>query len=224
MEPLLHAPELADDEQACWVASSHVVGDDLRLRVVLGDPYDEAEDGRPLLDGRVFDVVCHDYIEAVVVAGHWADVELATDHPLLLDHKAPQAILGFRGNVDAPVQVLGALYAAHRTVVGDWLPLGRFLNEMPTEELLRGGHGTLAFGPLPLLEAYADVLSSFGVRASVNSVRDAMPRTPRGVPVQAMSLVAVVLDACQPERATYVLCRDPEAAEVHTWGPPFQRS
>lgn len=108
------------------------------------------------------------------------------DHPLLLPYVAERARISFTGRPAVPVrQVIGALYAAHAAIVGDYLPLGQYMNtgygrepQVPFKEapagygtltdLLEGGYGTLADGPLPLIQAYAAVLLGHGLRVSVS--------------------------------------------------------
>lgn len=75
--------------------------------------------------------------------------------------------LAFHGRPRDPVAVVGALWAAHREVVGTWIPFGQHLNvfdaNAPVTSLLETGGGVLAAGPRALLQAYADVLQSHGL-------------------------------------------------------------
>lgn len=115
-----------------------------------------------------------------------------SDHALLLPYLPERAHVSFTGRPNAAVQeVIGALYVAHAAIVGDHLPLGQYMNagfgrdpqvslhNAPAgfgtlTDLLEGGYGTLAHGPLPLIEAYAGVLSVYGFRVSVSEPRPAV--------------------------------------------------
>jgi hypothetical protein len=201
-------------ERACQVTSVRMLGDELHIGVIVGDPYGGYTPDAPASLGPTFNIVCHDYTEAVVVLGGWADLEVSSGHALLLAHSAPSAQVGFRGEVDDPHRVMGALFAAHKDVMADWVPFSRFLNEMSLARLLRGGYGTLASGPLPLMEAYASALTDCGVAPSVHTIREPAPRRPSGDLVAASDLVVVILDAGHPEGTTYVVCRSPAAGRV----------
>ena len=105
----------------------------------------------------------------------WVErLSLTGDHPLLLPHVAAVGELYFVGrpvDVDATV---GRLYAAHRRVAGDWFGPTAFLNataQRPAAALLAGGHGLLAKGPTPLVEAYAAVLRAEGIRVTTPPAR-----------------------------------------------------
>ncbi len=106
-----------------------------------------------------------------------------SDHPLLLPYAADRAHVSFTGKPNVPkAQVIGSLYSAHAAVVGDHIPLGQYMNsgysgdppDRGIAELLDGGYGTLAHGPLPLVRAYADVLAEFGVRVAISEARQPM--------------------------------------------------
>ncbi len=80
--------------------------------------------------------------------------------------------------------LVGALYERHQDSAEGWIPFPRFLNashpKLPT--LLAGGHGLLADGPIPLMEAYAAVLLEHGVRASMLEPRPPQRLEVRGGP------------------------------------------
>lgn len=69
--------------------------------------------------------------------------------------------------------LLGALVEAQRDAVGNWFPLDRFLN-LPgrSTDILRGGHGLLAEGPVSLLDTFGRVLDNHNINHSSLAPRD----------------------------------------------------
>jgi hypothetical protein len=102
--------------------------------------------------------------------------EIHEDHPALVPLTAERAELYFRGSPEDPDDVGRRLHAAHERVVGPYLRFEKCVNaNLPLAELLRGGHGQIASGPLPVLDAYARVLETHNV--SVRMVGRAPART-----------------------------------------------
>ena len=93
------------------------------------------------------------------------DVALVPNHVLLWKCTLPTSSLFINGKTDNHLCLVGALYAKHREVVGEFYNFGETFNE--TELVLSKGYGLLATGPRPLLQAYAEVLEEYGVRASI---------------------------------------------------------
>jgi hypothetical protein len=100
-------------------------------------------------------------------------VLLTADHVVLWPHVQKQGELYFRGRPSDPLSLLGALVELHRDAVGNWFSVDRFLN-LPgrSADILRGGHGLLAKGPVQLLDSYAKVLDDYGIRHSTLPPRD----------------------------------------------------
>ncbi len=91
------------------------------------------------------------------------------DHVLLWDYCQDWVHVSFKGRPANVRTAVGALYEAHVSVVGDWVPFNTYFNHLykPCGKLLDAGSGMLARGPLRLIERYADTLKALGVRASI---------------------------------------------------------
>jgi hypothetical protein len=99
----------------------------------------------------------------------WEPLEVVTEdsHPVLRQHIDAHGDLIFTGACRDVSAVVGQLWAAHHQVSQGWIPFERYLNRMATfDQILGGGHGKLASGPLFLLDAYAEVLRSSGCSIS----------------------------------------------------------
>lgn len=96
------------------------------------------------------------------------DLSLREDHPLLWPHAGPRASMYFTGRPSSPAEAAGRLWLRHHLETEGWLPFERFLNaELPLAELLDGGAGLLAAGPVRLLRAYGAELDGLGVAWSI---------------------------------------------------------
>lgn len=92
-------------------------------------------------------------------SGYCDSLRLYSDHPLLLEYNDASGALYFRAAPANAYEVIGRLYEAHAQVMGNWQAFGEALNDwLKPLPLLKGGHGLLARGPLPLLQAYASAL------------------------------------------------------------------
>jgi hypothetical protein len=140
-----------------------------QVDVLLGQDYTE-DPGEPwrVLADKVVEWQCH----AVWPAGfgtHYPEIH-AADHPLLWTWSGEHGELYFRGPNENLARVAAELHERHQHETGGWLPISRFVNRGFTgrlRELLAGGYGSLASGPLRLLEAYADVLQGAGFATSL---------------------------------------------------------
>lgn len=120
-------------------------------------------------------LTCEESVDYRFSHGCIADLELKSEHPVLWRFIKRQREIYFRGTVDSPHALIGAIAEAHAELVGNWLPLGTFLNPLvPIPELLAGGHGLFATGPEPLLDSYQSVLTASGLAVSGPS-----PRAPK---------------------------------------------
>ena len=110
--------------------------------------------------GRVsFRLHCTAVAETTVTRGWSEGLVWTADHPLLLNHNQEHGDLFFSSRPSNPHEVLGLLYQAHENLFGGWRPLRNHINRCgKTDEILAGGHGLLASGPLPLLEIYRESL------------------------------------------------------------------
>ena len=181
----------ADEDALAVLESASHSGDGVRLVVSLSTL------GRELI-GR-WEIEAANPVAVLLPIGE--DIGLTHhehEHPLLMPYVAERAHLTFTGKPKGPAsEVVGELYAAHAAVAGEYVPLGMYMNTSYGRDpetahgaawrgyvslagLLEGGYGTLADGPLPLIRAYADVLTRFGISVSVSEPRPAVRRSWHG--------------------------------------------
>jgi hypothetical protein len=100
-------------------------------------------------------------------------VSLAADHVVLYPHNQKQSELYFNGRPTDALSLFGALIESHQVAVGNWFSVDHFLNlSGRSTDILRGGHGLLAKGPVPMLNTYANVLDRYGIKHSSVGSRD----------------------------------------------------
>lgn len=112
-------------------------------------------------------IVCDRVLESAGTLGG-SDIDLRESDPLLMPYHDERGSLSFRGvpmDVDA---VIGAMWLAHTRHFGDCFPFRKFLNHYPLDELLSGGFGQLAQGPLTLIREYEAALQRNGVDTHVH--------------------------------------------------------
>jgi len=121
-----------------------------------------------------FRIVCTDPRSHHIVAAGVDDlVTLTADHVVLWPNTEQQGELYFNGAPNDPASLLGSLIETHLETVGRWYAVDYFLNlSGHATDVLRGGHGLLAKGPVPLLKAYAEVLDRHGASHSSPPYRD----------------------------------------------------
>jgi len=100
-------------------------------------------------------------------------IRLWTDHPLLWEGTLRRQELYFTGRPANPLAAAGALLECHLEKTWRYIPPERFFNPYAgaLSELLEGGHGSIAIGPAPLIDAYAAVLEGHGSRTSTTEDR-----------------------------------------------------
>ena len=99
-------------------------------------------------------------------------VQLKADHVLIRQHMETWQKLYFRGIPQSEIEIVGQLLVAHRETVGDWIPFAKFFNSCcKLNGLLTGGFGQLADGPTFLIEKYASVLLSAGLKPNALTPR-----------------------------------------------------
>jgi hypothetical protein len=100
--------------------------------------------------------------EFSVTAGYVGNIAQFDDHPLLCNHRGPQAQVFFSSAPRSPAEVF---YLAHRVLTSElqgWRDPADYLNGKP-EELLKhlvGGFGLLASGPSAAMAALASAVDS----------------------------------------------------------------
>ena len=120
---------------------------------------------------QAWEVDCVGLLEHQMFLGECDYFDLSHDHPLLWPYVYPNASVSFYGEAES-LTVLGALYQRHVELVSDWIPFGRFMNGNSLE-IIRGRYGMLAEGPMPLVEAYAQVLERFKISNKVTEPKPA---------------------------------------------------
>lgn len=100
--------------------------------------------------------------------GSMARVAYVEEHPILSEAIEPQAELTFYGQCRSPREVVGALYAAHMGWGNGWLPFDRFLrSDVRLLQLLAGGYGQLAVGPISYIRALAQTIRPYELREHI---------------------------------------------------------
>lgn len=130
-------------------------------------------------------ITCLSYKETNLAPRYYETLHLSDDHVLLWHYNLPRVVTSFRGHVEEPLAVVGALYERHLELVGRWIPIMKYFNVAPSlSELIRGGFGMLAEGPEPLVLAYEEVLASYGVSVAHH----------QSAPPQNKTLSALIFD------------------------------
>lgn len=91
------------------------------------------------------------------------------EHPVTRVYTDPWQSLYFAGVPHSIDGAVGRLVLAHRSAVGDWVPIGRYLRAKNIERLLAGRYGLLAEGPAFVVQAYARALSEYGLTLSFHA-------------------------------------------------------
>lgn len=123
-------------------------------------------------EGAVTDwrVRCSDVAEYRFVAAR-GDISFHEfGHVAARQHTHRTDALLFRNRPASIDACIGALWLAHQSVAGPWIPFLRYLNSsVPLGALLEAGNGVLATGPHFLLQAYADAIEGMGTGAYFRS-------------------------------------------------------
>ncbi|WP_339169655.1 hypothetical protein MKX75_11535 [Paenibacillus sp. FSL R5-0341] len=85
------------------------------------------------------------------------DIELETNHPLLLEYLEPTTELYFKGVSNEVFKVIGELLIEHQKVTDKWIEFQHFMNGS-LEWLLNQQQGLLAKGPETIIKTYKEVL------------------------------------------------------------------
>ena len=114
-------------------------------------------------------VTCHG-VRTMGDSGCGDSLLLIEESPLLMPYQTEHGSLSFRGKPDNVDAAIGALWRRHKQVVGDEIPFEQFVNSGSLWDLLEGGFGRLACGPIPLITAYEEVLQEHGIEGKVSQV------------------------------------------------------
>ncbi len=116
---------------------------------------------------EIWYVDCYDVHTHKIVLGYGDTINYVHDHVLLWKYNKQQASISFYGEAKDPMQVVGALFEAHFTLLGGWVAFEEYFNLNPIS-LIAGRFGLLAEGPYPVIQAYSNVLNKFAIDNHVN--------------------------------------------------------
>ena len=161
---IIHSPEFEESEGIVDLARARLEGDVLFLsfNLINGDAFDERD--------QAWEVECSSVLDHSLTLGNCLEFSLYDDHPLLWQYVHPECSVSFYGDPSNAEAIVGHLYHRHIELVGNAIPFKRFLNGNPVE-MVRGRYGMFASGPTPLMEAYASVFESAGIKAGVSEPR-----------------------------------------------------
>jgi hypothetical protein len=157
---IIHSSEFQETNGVIDLARARMEGDVLILSFnLIGESVEEQD--------QAWDVECSSVFEHSLTLGNCEEFSLHDDHPLLWPYIHPECAVSFYGDVPNAEAIIGDLYNRHTKLVGHSIPFTRFLNGNPVE-IVRGRYGVFAVGPAPLMEAYASVFESSGIKAGVS--------------------------------------------------------
>jgi len=161
---IIHSPEFEETEGIIDLARVRMEGDLLILsfNLIAGEAIREED--------QAWEVECATVLDHSLTLGNCTEFSLHDDHPLLWQHIHPECSISFYGDVSNAEAIVGNLYNQHAKLVGHSIPFTRFLNGNPLD-MVRGRYGMFAVGPAPLMEAYATVFESAGIKAGVSEPR-----------------------------------------------------
>ena len=152
-----------DDDIAIRIESVANAGMGLELRLEVATVGFGVEEST-----RSFHIRCEELLEYSIKSRVATSLELTSDHPLLWQFTQDSTSAFFSGKPADAYAAVGALYEAHQNAVGDWFGLENYLNgSFIPRELLSGGYGLLAQGPVSLLAAYKDALRPHGIEVEI---------------------------------------------------------
>jgi hypothetical protein len=161
---IIHSTEFQESQAILDLARVRMEGDILFLsfNLINGDAFDEQD--------QAWEVECAGVLDHSLTLGNCWEFSLHDDHSLLWQHIHPECSVSFHGDCSNAEAIVGELYKRHIELVGQWIPFKRLLNGNPVD-MVRGGYGMFAEGPKPLMEAYASVFESAGIKAGVSEPR-----------------------------------------------------
>lgn len=104
---------------------------------------------------RRFELKCIDPTEVHCSLGAVGTLGFFAEHPLLLEHSGPHSQLFFSSAPNSPGEVYLAAHAAIHSALQGWRDPQQYLSYAPDrfQEMVSGGHGLLARGPAPVIDA-----------------------------------------------------------------------
>ena len=160
---IINSSEFHEGEGVVDLARARMEGDVLILSFnLIGDSVQEED--------QAWEVECGGVHGHSLTFGYCPEFSLHDDHPLLWQHIYPDCAVSFYGDPANAEAIVGDLYNQHIRLVGHWISFKSLLNGNPVD-MLRGRYGMFAEGPRPLMEAYASVFESAGIKAGVREAQ-----------------------------------------------------
>ena len=149
------------DDTVIRIGTVKTIGKGLELRLEVST-FNWGENSRKI------EVRCEEVLDYAIRNEVASSIILTSDHPLLWRFTYDTASAFFNGIPPDVYAATGALYEAHRHATDDWFGLETQLNGgLKLSQLLCAGNGLLAWGPVPLLTIYKDVLSQYSVEVEI---------------------------------------------------------
>lgn len=110
---------------------------------------------------RSFELRCLDTIELNCSPGPFGELGYFSEHPLLFGHSGGRSTLYFSSIPDLPAEIFLTAHEVIASVMQGWRAPQEYLGHDPSgfEEVLAGGHGLLAIGPDPVIDALEQAVS-----------------------------------------------------------------
>lgn len=157
---------LADGDSDTFIEIIRVECERSEARVTVSlDFFDEFENIRR---GRYLH--CEGVYSWMFTSKEPAVISLEVDHPALLPYLENSAELFFKGRPTNSSALANELRAEHAQAVSNFLEFSDVVNDSPDaplSELLSGGYGRLASGPLSLVERYDAIAREHGLSTSL---------------------------------------------------------
>lgn len=119
---------------------------------------------------QIWKISCHDFVKRCIYDDFFNSFAIFEEHALLWSYKQPKGSLYFKGTTKDVSGLIGELYLKHLNITDDWIPFSEFLNDMvDIKELITGGYGLLAEGPMNIIKEYSEVLNRFNIETSLIS-------------------------------------------------------
>jgi len=94
------------------------------------------------------------------------DIELKTNHPLLLEYLEPKHELYFKGKTNDVFKIIGELLIEHQRLTDKWIDVQQYFNG-DLESILNYDQGLLAKGPESIINTYKNILKNNQLNFSV---------------------------------------------------------
>lgn len=156
---IIASPMFEDDGGSVRIISADWFADDLHLDLAVS-PHDESP-------AQFWELELGAVREEAISSAEEDNFIVTQSHPVLLPYKEDSLNVFFKGLAVAPLQLEGLILEAHLSVVGEWLPLSKFINAMGLSKIVREQFGLLGRAPESLARRYLQALESAGVHGTL---------------------------------------------------------